>query len=354
MTFFCHPDCPTVQEWIDKEPEDRMKELDALRKLAEAADLNIDWIGAGPTRHGDLISTSGKPLFIDSVYLDCDEQDVDGDDYFVCSTGSDEYGQFIAAASPRVVLGLLDDLKAAEQQRDELLAGKLVEEPLRRKIAELQEARAACGERLIEVLQERDELRDEVEYHRTDAKKWANALDRANAELAKAAIQISDLCEEKEYAVRMSNMWRTDSEKLEALTIQLVKARQQNNQRDWVAAIDALCKYGEGAMEWNEGVAPKVGAGETALEVHGTVFFKDNHQYRSQLRFPVADGAYELVKIENPDMTHPLFHVAGESFEVIPDPLQKLGARLARLLDEDQFAECEALLLAAGVKPYNA
>ena len=34
-------------------------------------------------------------------------------------------------------------------------------------------------------------------------------------------------------------------------------------------------------------------------------------------------------------------------------PLQKLGARLAELLDEDQFAECEALLLAAGVKPYN-
>ena len=32
--------------------------------------------------------------------------------------------------------------------------------------------------------------------------------------------------------------------------------------------------------------------------------------------FPVADGAYELVKIEKPDMTHPLFHVPGESFEV--------------------------------------
>lgn len=64
--------------------------------------------------------------------------------------------------------------------------------------------------------------------------------------------------------------------------------------------------------------AAKVGAGETALEVHGTVFFKDNHQYRSQLRFPIADGAYELVKIENPDMTHPLFHVAGESFECSP------------------------------------
>ena len=116
-----------------------MKELDALRKLAEAADLNIDWIGAGPTRHGDLISTSGKPLFIDSVYLDCDEQDVDGDDYFVCSVGSDEYGRFIAAASPRTVIRLLDDLKAAEQQRDELIAQKFSEEPLRRQIAELRE-----------------------------------------------------------------------------------------------------------------------------------------------------------------------------------------------------------------------
>jgi len=31
--------------------------------------------------------------------------------------------------------------------------------------------------------------------------------------------------------------------------------------------------------------------------------------------------------------------------------LRKLGARLAGLLDEDQFAECEALLLAAGVLP---
>ena len=30
---------------------------------------------------------------------------------------------------------------------------------------------------------------------------------------------------------------------------------------------------------------------------------------------------------------------------------QKLGARLTELLDEDQWAECEALLLAAGVTP---
>lgn len=122
MPFLNCSDSITVQGWIDDEPEDRVKELDALRKLAEAADLNIDWIGAGPTRHGDLISTSGKPLFIDSVYLDCDEQDVDGDDYFVCSAGSNEYGQFIAAASPRVVLGLLDEIEMLSKVRDEMLA----------------------------------------------------------------------------------------------------------------------------------------------------------------------------------------------------------------------------------------
>lgn len=34
-------------------------------------------------------------------------------------------------------------------------------------------------------------------------------------------------------------------------------------------------------------------------------------------------------------------------------PLQLLGKRLAELLDEDQFAECEALLLEAGVVPSN-
>jgi hypothetical protein len=32
-------------------------------------------------------------------------------------------------------------------------------------------------------------------------------------------------------------------------------------------------------------------------------------------------------------------------------PLRQLGARLAELLDENQWAECEALLLKAGVQP---
>ena len=44
---------------------------------------------------------------------------------------------------------------------------------------------------------------------------------------------------------------------------------------------------------------------------------------------------------------------ADRELELPPEghPLHKLGARLAELLDEDQFAECEALLLAAGVMP---
>lgn len=83
--------------------------------------------------------------------------------------------------------------------------------------------------------------------------------------------------------------------------------------------LDGLPAYHDTMTKCGEGCKCKVGAGKTALEVHGTVFFKDNHQYRSQLRFPIADGAYELVKIENPDTTHPLFHVAGESFEFVPD-----------------------------------
>ena len=40
-----------------------------------------------------------------------------------------------------------------------------------------------------------------------------------------------------------------------------------------------------------------------------------------------------------------------ETRRIGAEPLQKLGARLAELLDEDQWAECEGLLLAAGVTP---
>lgn len=92
-----------------------MTDIAELRKLAEAADLNIDWIGAGPTRHGDMISTSDKPLFLDSVYLDCDEGEVcDNDGYFVCSCNEHDYAAFIAAANPKVVLGLLDRIASLE------------------------------------------------------------------------------------------------------------------------------------------------------------------------------------------------------------------------------------------------
>lgn len=92
-----------------------MTDLIELRKLAWKANMNMGWIGAGPTRHGGMISTSGKPLFIDSVYLDCDEEDVcDDNGYFVCSVNEHYYGEFIAAASPKVVLELLDRIDSLQ------------------------------------------------------------------------------------------------------------------------------------------------------------------------------------------------------------------------------------------------
>lgn len=92
-----------------------MTNLDELRKLAETANRNVGWIGAGPNRHGDMIGTSDKPLFLDSVYLDCDEREIGYDDgYFVCSCNEHDYAAYIAAASPEVVLGLLDRIASLE------------------------------------------------------------------------------------------------------------------------------------------------------------------------------------------------------------------------------------------------
>lgn len=55
------------------------------------------------------------------------------------------------------------------------------------------------------------------------------------------------------------------------------------------------------------------------------------------------------------DRWHAVAKVAAAQFEAERErcthPLRRLGARLAALLDEDQWAECEALLLEAGVQP---
>ena len=45
---------------------------------------------------------------------------------------------------------------------------------------------------LSEIPFEIDRLKDEIAYHKADARKWANALDAANAELANAALQLAD------------------------------------------------------------------------------------------------------------------------------------------------------------------
>lgn len=107
-------------------------------------------------------------------------------------------------------------------------------------------------------------LKIELEGTRMNLRNAMSAGEAHLAELAKAAIEVHDLREEKEYSLRMTGMWRRDFVKLETLTCQLVKAQQQNNQGEWVAVIDALRKHGEAAIAWNEGDAPIAGAGTTA------------------------------------------------------------------------------------------
>jgi hypothetical protein len=140
------------------------------------------------------------------------------------------------------------------------------ENPLQRERDELLEARRACGERLIEVEQERDEARRQTEI----VENYLEAATGKLAELIKAR---------------------------QVLGAELAETKHQRD--ELLAGIFAEEPLRRQIAELRE----KVGAGETA-----------NRQ----------------------------------------EPLQKLAARLADLLDEDQFAECEALLLAAGVKPYNA
>jgi hypothetical protein len=140
------------------------------------------------------------------------------------------------------------------------------ENPLQRERDELLEARRACGERLIEVTQERDEARWQTEI-------VESYLEAATGKLA-----------------------------------ELIKERQV------LGAELAAVKYAR-----DELIAGKFAEEPLRRQI-------------AELREKV--GAGDTANREQ--------------------SLQKLGARLAELLDEDHFAECEAFLLAAGVKPYNA
>jgi chromosome segregation ATPase len=138
------------------------------------------------------------------------------------------------------------------------------ENPLQRERDELLEARRACGERLIEVTQERDEARWQTEI-------VESYLEAATGKLA-----------------------------------ELIKERQV------LGAELAAVKYAR-----DELIAGKFAEEPLRRQI-------------AELREKV--GAGDTANREQ--------------------SLQKLGARLAELLDEDHFAECEAFLLAAGVKPY--
>lgn len=61
-------------------------------------------------------------------------------------------------------------------------------------------------------------------------------------------------------------------------------------------------------------------------------------------------NAYRIMNNENASTPFVLFE-EGYKAALAQPQLKRLGARLAEMLDEDQWAECEALLLAAGVTP---
>lgn len=79
-----------------------------------------------------------------------------------------------------------------------------------------------------------------------------------------------------------------------------------------------------------------------------------NIEENVQLRLLISDmeAARDFALKENMRLRNENFALRQlakpETRRVVAESMQKLGARLAELLDEDQWAECEGLLLAAG------
>lgn len=126
-----------------------------------------------------------------------------------------------------------------------------------------------------------ERLREAVE----ESVKFSSLLARAADELEKATIMLNEQTERAdELAADKGTYFRL----YEQSCIQVSELKQR------VKDLEAWC--------------PR------ALEVCGTVYFKGQHQYRSQMRFPVKDGAYELVRVE-PYTHDPLDGVKAETYE---------------------------------------
>lgn len=152
MTFFCHPDCPTVQGWIDEERTEGMHTPEPW-KVDPDDRPGYEW-------NNHIVSATDPNQTICFMTHDNTPENIEGE------------------ANARRIVACVNACKGIKTESLEMevlswITDETGENPMRRERDELLEARRACGERLIEVEQERDELRAELHRIATaDPRKW--------------------------------------------------------------------------------------------------------------------------------------------------------------------------------------
>ena len=137
MTFFCHPDCPTVQGWIDEERTEGMHTPEPW-KVDPDDRPGYEW-------NNHIVSATDPNQTICFMTHDNTPENIEGE-----------------ANARRIVacVNACNGIKTESLEMEVLswITDETGQSSLKRERDELLEARAACGERLIEVLKERDEL----------------------------------------------------------------------------------------------------------------------------------------------------------------------------------------------------
>lgn len=138
MTFFCQPDCPTVQGWIDGERTEGMHTPEPW--MVDPDDRpGYEW-------NNHIVSATDPNQTICFMTHDNTPENIEGE------------------ANARRIVACVNACKGIKTESLEMevlswITDETGENPLQRERDELLEARRACGERLIEVEQQRDELR---------------------------------------------------------------------------------------------------------------------------------------------------------------------------------------------------
>lgn len=138
MTFFCQPDCPTVQGWIDGERTEGMHTPEPW--MVDPDDRpGYEW-------NNHIVSATDPNQTICFMTHDNTAENIEGE------------------ANARRIVACVNACKGMTTESLEMevlswITDETGENPLQRERDELLEARRACGERLIEVTQERDEAR---------------------------------------------------------------------------------------------------------------------------------------------------------------------------------------------------